>query len=119
MCKRCEAYGTSCNYSSGESFQSMARGHGYFCTLQHPPCSENHLILNIINSTSDLQRTGSTQIRHGAGQFSMRDLELLNKFHRRTMTTLAKAHSNRVYQNAYMKLAYSVRPLRLLIRSVD
>jgi hypothetical protein len=115
MCKRCETYGTSCNYDAGHvAFQPLARRDRYFHTLQPPPCSEKRLILGTINCTSNLQGTNSSQI-HGGDEFSFEDLELAQKFHMRTILTLGIAQGNRVYQDAYTKLVYCVRQLRLLI----
>lgn len=116
MCKRCEAYGTSCNYDAKESaFQSVTRGHGYFHTLKPPPSSEKRLILNIINGAPNLKQVCSPQLHHGSEQFSMQHLELLNNFHTRTILTVGIGKSNPVYRDAYVKLTYSVRPDRSLL----
>jgi hypothetical protein len=109
MCKRCTAYGTFCNYDPRHSdLQPLAHGKSDVQTLQTPLCSENQAALGIINGTTSLQPTGSTHPSHGGFHFSVQDLELLHKFHTRTILTLGTPKSRHIYQNAYAKLAYSV-----------
>ena len=115
-CKRCISYATSCNYDSrDEAFQPVARRNGYLHTLCPPPCSENGLILEIINSMPGVHPMSSSSLSHGSGRFSRCDLEILDKFHRRTVLTIGIGTCSHVYQNAYAKLTLSVRQAWLLL----
>ena len=109
MCKRCETYGTFCNYDSRYfDLQPLAHRSSHVQILRDPLNSTTQTTLNLINTTS-LQLADSTHLAHGAYQFSIQDLELVHKFHTRTTFTLGTGKNLQIYQNAYAKLVCSVR----------
>ena len=106
MCKKCKTYGTFCSYDPKYcDLQSFARGAS---TLKTPLVSENQTILGIVNGTTNIQPTSATHLFDEGYQFSVQDLNLLHKFHTRTIMTLGAGKGRPVYQNAYANLAYSV-----------
>ena len=117
-CKKCEAYGMLCNYDlKCSDLQLSANGAIKVETLQASPCSENQTILSIINATPCLPLTDSQGSFNKCQQFSVQDLELLRRFHTRTLLTLGPAQSRHIYQNAYIKLTYSVRHIHSYLSS--
>ncbi len=109
VCKRCTMYGTFCNYEPQYSeLQPLAHGALDFQSLRTPLCSENQTILAVINGPKSPQLNGSTRLINGGDRFSGQYLELLHKFHTRTILTLGTAQFKPIYQNAYAKLVYSV-----------
>ncbi|MCJ1380841.1 hypothetical protein MMC17_003950 [Xylographa soralifera] len=108
MCKRCNVYGTFCNYDSKySSLQPLSHRVCKIQTLQIPLCSEHQTILGVINSSTSPTSSDSTQVFHGGYQFCAKDLELLYKFRTRTLLTLGSAEYSSIYQNAFAKLAFS------------
>ncbi|MCJ1435841.1 hypothetical protein MMC27_005217 [Xylographa pallens] len=108
MCKRCDAYGTFCNYDSRySSLQPLSHSLSEIQTLQIPLCSENQTILGVINTSTRAPSSDSAQTFADGYQFCAKDLELLYKFRKRTLLTLGSAAYSSVYQNAYANLAFS------------
>ena len=84
--------------------------------MQRFPISLNKIIPSIISPSLRQQSMGmveSTTIYHLGDQ----DLELLNKFHARTVLTISTSKSLRIFHNEIIKLAYSVSTFKLHVVS--
>jgi len=120
MCKNCKVYGTFCNYDIRYSdLQPLDYGASDVQVLRTPLCSEKQTFLSIVNGGPSPGSPGSPF--DGGYQFSLQDMETLHKFHTRTILTLGtlKAGHLALYQNAYTKLACSVRPILFELSGLD
>lgn len=112
-CNRCEAYGTLCDYSSPSSdLQSAARGLSSVNILQWPVLSHSQMVLGFINratgSSTSESSPRSSQSSCEQYDFSSQDLEILYRFHTRTVLTLGSSNVWIANQYVYSKLTYAV-----------
>jgi hypothetical protein len=111
-CKRCIAFGVSCNYDPKSSnLQLSADGAFNIEIPQRLPCSPNQIILTMINASLSPQPMGPQDI-NVVHQLGVQELELLSKFQTRTIFTIGSDKSSHVFQNVGIELACSVRTPR-------
>lgn len=109
MCKKCQVYGTFCNYDPQYSdLQPLAHGPSDIHILQPSLCLETPITLGITGGKSGSQQQLSPGFFNGRYEFSERDLELLHHFETNTIFTLGTGRNQEVYRNAFAKLTYSV-----------
>lgn len=113
-CKRCDVYGTLCDYDSPSTeLQSAAHGVRNI-TILRPVLSHRQIVLQIINSVKEPQPRGSSsrslQSSHDQYDFSSQDLDVMYRFHTRTILSLGPTNMQQANQFIYSKLTYSVGP---------
>lgn len=103
MCRRCEKYGTFCDYDTRYSkMQPWAPGTLEFRSIRPSACSEHQTILSIINQSPGFQLERPAHLIHR--DLCVQDLETLHKFNERTILTLVKFENINLYRNVYAKL---------------
>ena len=113
-CKKCTTFGVFCNYDGQYSdLQLSVSGAANIETLQILPHSLKQTIPSPVAPLSRIRSTGSLESRKAIYDFREQDLELLNKFQTRTVYTITTEKNLQFYQKETIKLAYSVRILRL------
>ena len=117
-CKRCGLYGTLCDYDSPTSeLQSARHGVSSINLLQRPVLSHSKMVLGIINSVTELSSSDSTPLSKQSIDdqyvFCARDLDVLYRFHTRTILSLGPGSILEANQYVYSRLTYSVRDCHL------
>jgi hypothetical protein len=110
MCKRCEVYGTFCNYDPQYSdLQPLDKWSGGILILQPSVCLENLPVFGSINlEASSSEQTFTPASRAGEYQFSTRDFELLHEFQSKSLCAAGTGRNQELYRQAYKSLAQSV-----------
>ena len=113
-CRRCELYGTLCDYDSLTSeLQSAPHGVSSVNLLQRPVLSHSKMVLGIINSVTELSSSDSTSVSKQSIDdqyvFCAHDLDVLYRFHTRTILSLGPGSILEANQYVYSRLTYSVR----------
>lgn len=110
MCKRCDVYGTFCNYDSQYSdLQPLEKWAGGILILQPSVCLKDSPVFGSINlEASSPEQTFTPAALIGQYQFSTRDFNLLHEFQTKTFYTFAAGKNQELYRQAYKSLAQSV-----------
>lgn len=111
MCKRCEVYGTFCNYDPQYSdLQPLDKWSGDILILQPSVCLESPPVFGSIGlEVSSPEQTFTPAPVAGDYEFSMSDFELLHQFESKTLPTMGTGKNEEHYRNAYKSLVHSVR----------
>ena len=109
MCKRCQVYGTFCNYDSQYSdLQPLEHGSGGILIFQPSVSLDDPLLFGSIDLNGIHRQMFSPAAFAGEYKFSTRDFALLHQFESRTLLTFATGRNQEVYRNAFKTLAQSV-----------
>ncbi|KAK3935354.1 hypothetical protein QBC46DRAFT_323547 [Diplogelasinospora grovesii] len=101
-CKRCQSFGVSCTYDRISSdLQSLAEAAFTVNIPQTAPVSLNQQVLGMLNDSVRRQSA-----RDRAFQFNMHDLELINRFHERTIMSMGTDDTRHIYQRECVRLAF-------------
>ena len=104
-CRKCTAFGVSCNYDPNTPDLQLRTGQGICVDAPDKPCfSTNGTMLGMINVS--LNRHRVVPSRDGEiFRLESQDLERLCRFQTRTVLTIGTKRTAEVYQNEVIKLA--------------
>ena len=107
-CKKCIAYGVSCNYDSKSPDLQLA-GSGSFSVIELPKKlpSLNQTILNMVNASPGFQSSQSPS-SYPIYRLKNKDLELLHKFQTRTSFTIGTEDGNAVFRDDVFNMSLTV-----------
>lgn len=102
-CKKCESYNTYCSYDS--TYSDLQPLHG--------------LQMQLVHGVADITPVGPGDYVRNGYPLSAESLDLLQKFHTRTVMSLGRGSSKAidVYKSAFATLAFAVSISRFVIYS--